>query len=127
MAVRLTQFFSIVIVAVGGGGILAALVVCGDSIGHVYVDITVHKIETTRLLSLVACRPMAGRVRGLQKSLVLTFNSIGQQLSNNGLVILISALFASAVIPSFYHAPHLDQYGWRRNDNLHHRAPPRHD
>jgi O-antigen/teichoic acid export membrane protein len=38
---------------------------------------------------------------GLQKSLVLTFNSIGQQLSNSGLVILISALFTAAVIPSF--------------------------
>jgi O-antigen/teichoic acid export membrane protein len=38
---------------------------------------------------------------GLKKSLVLTFNSIAQQLANNGLVVFVSILFTAAVLPAF--------------------------
>jgi O-antigen/teichoic acid export membrane protein len=36
-----------------------------------------------------------------RKSLVLTFNSIAQQLANNGLIIFIATLFSAALLPSF--------------------------
>jgi len=102
MAVRLTQFFSIVIVAIGGGGILAACL--WYAVIQSVMSILVLRYIKLKLPDYYpwwhAAQWQEG-LRGLQKSLVLTFNSIGQQLSNNGLVILISALFTSAVIPSF--------------------------
>ncbi|MEK6405919.1 MAG: hypothetical protein AABN34_03035 [Acidobacteriota bacterium] len=102
IAVRLIQFFSIVIVAVGGGSILAACL--WYAVIQSVMALLIFRYIQLKLPDFYpwwrAAQWREG-FRGLQKSLVLTFNGLGQQLSNNGLVILISALFTSAVIPSF--------------------------
>jgi O-antigen/teichoic acid export membrane protein len=102
IAVRLAQFFSIVIVAVGGGSILAACLWYAviQSVMSLLV-LRYVKLKLPQFYPWWHAAQWREGLRGLRKSLVLTFNSIGQQLSNNGLVILISALFTSAVIPSF--------------------------
>jgi len=102
IALRLSQFFSIVIVAVSGGGILAACLWYAviQSVMSLLI-LRYIKLKLPQFYPWWHTAQWREGLRGLQKSLVLTFNSIGQQLSNNGLVILISALFTSAVIPSF--------------------------
>lgn len=102
IAVRLTQFISIIIVAVTGGNIFAACL--WYAVLQSVMSLLVFRYVKTKLPQFYPWwygAQWREGLRNLQKSLVLTFNSIGQQLSNNGLVILISALFTSAVIPSF--------------------------
>lgn len=102
IAVRLAQFISIVIVAVGSGSILAACL--WFAIVQSVMSLLVFRYIKMKLPQFYPWWQSAQwreGFRGLQRSLVLTFNSIGQQLSNNGLVILISALFTPVVIPSF--------------------------
>lgn len=102
IAVRLAQFFSIVIVAISGGGILAACLWYAVIQSAMSLLILRYiKLKLPQYYPWWHAAEWREGLRGLRKSLVLTFNSIGQQLSNNGLVILISALFSSAIVPSF--------------------------
>ena len=102
IGVRLSQFFSIVIVGVSGGGILAACLWYAVTQSVVSVLVLWYiKLKLPDYYPWWQAAEWREGLRNLKKSLVLTFNSIGQQLSNNGLVLLISALFTSAVIPSF--------------------------
>lgn len=102
IGVRLTQFFSIAIVAISGGNILAACL--SYSVIQSIASLLVLWYIRTKLPQFYPwCHAARWRegLRGLRKSLVLTFNSVGQQFANSGLVILIGALFTSAAIPSF--------------------------
>ncbi len=102
IAIRLIQFFSIVIVAFAGGSILAACL--WYAVIQSIMSLLIFRYIKVKLPQFYPWWHVAQwqeGFRGLQKSLLLTFNSIGQQLSNNGLVILISALFTSALIPLF--------------------------
>jgi O-antigen/teichoic acid export membrane protein len=102
MVVRLTQFLSIIIVAVSGGNILAAcLWYAVLQSGMSLLIFRYIKIKLPQFYPWWHGAQWREGLISLRKSLVLTFNSIGQQLSNNGLVILISVLFTSAVIPLF--------------------------
>jgi O-antigen/teichoic acid export membrane protein len=102
MAIRLTQFFSIVIIAVGGGSIFSACMWYAviqsivTMLAFWYI-----KMKLPDFYPWWHAAQWREGLRGLRKSLVLTFITIGQQLSNSGLVLLISALFTAAIIPSF--------------------------
>lgn len=102
IAVRLTQFISIVIVAVDGGNILAACLWYAvlQSVMSLLV-LQYIKLKLPQFYPWWYGAQWREGLHNLQKSLVVTLIGIGQQLSNNGLVILISALFTAAVIPSF--------------------------
>ena len=102
IGVRLTQFISIVLVAICGGSLLAACF--WYAVIQSLLSLLVLWYIRTRLPQFYPWW-RGGQFREgfstLKKSLVLTCNSIGGQLSNSGLLILISALFTSAIIPSF--------------------------
>jgi O-antigen/teichoic acid export membrane protein len=102
IGMRLIQFVSIVFVAVCGGSILAACFWYAviQSLGSLFV-LWYLRSRLPQFYPWWRGGQWKYGILTLQKSLVLTCNSIGGQLSNNGLLILISALFTSAVIPSF--------------------------
>lgn len=102
IALRFAQFLSIVIVAISGGSLLAACLTFAiiQSLLALF-SFWYIKRELPQFYPWWELASWRDGLRGLQKSLVLTFNSIGQQFANNGLVILISMLFTAAVIPSF--------------------------
>jgi O-antigen/teichoic acid export membrane protein len=100
--VSLSQFLSIVVVAGLGGGILAACL--SYAIIQSVMSLLILWYIKVRLPEFFPWWHGADwRLgwRNLGKSTVLTANGIAQQLANNGLIILIAALFTSAVIPSF--------------------------
>jgi O-antigen/teichoic acid export membrane protein len=102
IALRFAQFLSIIIVAVAGGNLLAACL--SYSIIQTIITMLALVYITKKLPQFYPWWHMAQwreGFRGLQKSLVLTLISIGQQLTNNGLVIAISMLFTAAMIPAF--------------------------
>lgn len=100
--VKFSQFVSIVIVAVSGGSILEACI--WYAVIQSILSLFVLWYLRTRLPQFFPWwrdGQWNDGFQALKKSLVLTGNIIGMQLSNNGLLILISALFTSTVIPSF--------------------------
>lgn len=102
ITLRLAQFLSIVIVAAGGGSILSACLWYAiiQSI-MALLSIWYIKRKLPDFYPWWHSAQWREGLRGMQKSLLLTFNSIGQQLANNGLLILISMLFTAAVLPAF--------------------------
>ncbi len=99
---KLVQFALFVVIAVYGGSILAVCI----SYAIVQSIMILYRIWYLRF-KLPQFFPWWRHgdwhygFHILRKSLMLAFNSIFTQLSNNGLLIFISALFTSAVIPSF--------------------------
>ena len=102
IVVRFTQFVSIVVVAVSGGSILAACLWYAiiQSLLSLFV-LWYLRSKLPQFFPWWRNGQWNDGFRALNKSLVLTGNIIGMQLSNNGLLILISAIFTSTVIPSF--------------------------
>ena len=99
---RLSQFLSIVAVALAGGSILSACLCFALTQSAVALYVFWYlRARLPQFYPWWRGGSWSEGWRALKKSLVLTGNSIGGQLSNNGLLILISALFSSAVIPSF--------------------------
>lgn len=99
---RFCQFLSIVIVATAGGSILSA------SIFYVLVQMIVYGLTFLYIKRKIPNfypwwhgAELKIAFQNFKNSLVLTFNSFIQQLNNNGLVLLISSLFASIMLPVF--------------------------
>jgi O-antigen/teichoic acid export membrane protein len=102
IAMRLTQFLSIIFVAVAGGSILTVCLWYSVVQSIVaLLSLWYIKMRLPEFYPWWCGAQWRYGLCGLQKSLVLTFNSIGQQFASNGLVLLISMLFTVAVIPSF--------------------------
>jgi O-antigen/teichoic acid export membrane protein len=99
---RFCQFLSIIIVAIAGGSILNA------SIFYVFIQLIVYAL--TFLYIKIKIPEFYPWWKGIsikiafinfKNSLVLTFNSFIQQLNYNGIVLLISNLFSTNMIPVF--------------------------
>lgn len=99
---RFCQFISIVVVAIAGGTILSASIIYG-LIQLIVYGLTFFYIKNN--ISDFYPWWQGGKLeiafQNFRNSLVLTFNSFIQQLNNNGLVLLISNLFASFMLPVF--------------------------
>lgn len=99
---RFCQFLSIVFIAVLGGSILEA------SIFYVVIQFIVYaltflyiKIKIPEFYPWWQGANLETAFLNFKNSLVFTFNSFTQQLSNNGLLLLISNLFSSIALPVF--------------------------
>lgn len=99
---RLCQFLSIMIVAIAGGSILDA------SIFYVLIQLVIYTLTFLYIkIKIPEFYPWWNGINiniaflNFRNSLVLTFNSFIQQLSNNGIVLLISNLFSSVILPVF--------------------------
>ena len=99
---RFCQFLSIVFIAVLGGSILEA------SIFYVLIQLIVYaltfiyiKIKIPELYPWWQGAQLRTAFLNFNKSLVLTFNSFVQQLSNNGILLFISIIFSSIYLPVF--------------------------
>lgn len=99
---RFTQFLSLIGVAVLGGGLFQACVVF--SFVQLFLAAALLWYIRKKLPEFYPWwgsgnwRTAFGNFR---KSLALTFNGIAQQLSNNGLVVFVSALFGAVMVPAF--------------------------
>lgn len=99
---RFCQFLSIVLVATLEGSILEA------SIFYVLIQFIVYiltfiyiKIKIPEFYPWWQGANLKTAFLNFKNSLVFTFNSFTQQLSNNGLLLLISNLFSSFALPVF--------------------------
>lgn len=99
---RLSQFIVLVVAAVAGADILIACICY--SIVQLGVSILVFRYIRRSLPEFYpwwAEIDFARGLNGVKKSLVLTGNAVGQQLSNNGMVVLVSKLFGPMTVPLF--------------------------
>lgn len=99
---RFCQFFSILIVALFDGSILIA------SILYVFIQLIVYgltffyiKIKIPEFYPWWQGANLKVGLLNFNKSLFLTFTGFVQQLSSNGLVLIISNIFSSIFLPVF--------------------------
>jgi len=99
---RFCQFLSIIIVALAGGSILSA------SIFYVLIQLIVYALTFLYIKKKIPefypwwqGANFKTAFLNFKNSLILTFNSFALQLSNNGLLLLISNLFSSYALPIF--------------------------
>lgn len=99
---KLAQFISLVLVAISGGKILEASLVY--SIVQLILSILVFRYIKNKLPEFYPwwkSRDLKTGFTNLKKSTILTVNNALQQLSNNGLIIFITNVFSTTVLPAF--------------------------
>jgi len=99
---KLSQFISLIIVAFLGGQILIASIVY--SIVQTILAFSVFSYIRKKMPEFYPwwkLRNVQEGITNLKKSTVLTINNLLQQLSNNGLVLFISNIFSTAMVPAF--------------------------
>lgn len=102
VGVRFAQFCSVVVVALTGGGVFASCLWYAVVQSIVSVGVLWYiKVKLPNLYPWWDSARWGDGIRNLKNSLILTLNSIGQQLAGSGLVLLISTLFTAVVLPSF--------------------------
>lgn len=99
---RFCQFISIIIVALIGGSILEA------SVFYVLIQFIVYgltfyyiKIKIPEFYPWWKGAELKIAFFNFKKSIVFTFTGFVQQLSNNGLILLVSYIFSSVFLPIF--------------------------
>jgi O-antigen/teichoic acid export membrane protein len=99
---RLTQFLSVISVAFLGGSILDACFWYAvlQSVMS-FLILWYIKVKLPGFFPWWRLADWRTGFGNFKRSLVLTFNSIAQQLANNGLTIFIATLFSAALLPSF--------------------------
>lgn len=99
---KISQFASVIIVVILGGDILSA------SISYSFIQIVVYFLTFIYIRKRIPeFYPWwhGGEIKtaltNFRKSLLLTFNGIVQQLSNNGIILFISNLISATIVPAF--------------------------
>lgn len=99
---RLSQFLSLILVAINGGNILLASIIY--SIVQTFLAVFLFFYIKTKMPEFYPWwKSMSFKVgiNNLKKSSILTVNNLLQQLTNNGLILFITNVFSSAIVPSF--------------------------
>lgn len=99
---KLAQFLILILVAMSGGKILEASI--AYSIVQTMLSLFVFRYIKNKLPEFYPwwkSRDLKTGLKNLKKSTVLTVNNALQQLSNNGLVLFISNVFSTTVVPAF--------------------------
>lgn len=99
---KLVQFFSLIFVAMSGGKIMEASV--AYSVAQLLLSLLVFRYIKNKLPEFYPwwkSRDLKTGLNNLKKSTVLTLNNALQQLSNNGIILFITNVFSTAVVPAF--------------------------
>ena len=99
---KLAQFLSLIIVAMSGGYILEASIVY--SIVQIILSLFVFRYLRNKMPEFYPwwqSHSLKTGFQNLKKSVILTINNLLQQLSNNGLVLFITNIFSTSVVPAF--------------------------
>lgn len=99
---KLAQFLSLALVALSGGKILIASIVY--SLVQTFLSVLLFIYIKNRMPEFFPWWKFSNiniGFRNLKKAAVLTFNNLLQQLTTNGLVLFITNLFSSSLIPAF--------------------------
>ena len=99
---RLAQFLSLILVAINGGNILNASIVY--SIVQTILAVFLFVYIKNKMPEFYPWWKLANLKMGfsnLKKSSVLTFNNLLQQLTRNGLILFITNVFSSSIVPAF--------------------------
>ncbi len=99
---RLSQFLSLILVAMYGGKILEASLVY--SIVQTFLAVFLFFYIKTKMPAFYPWwQSLSFKVgfNNLKKSSILTVNNLLQQLTNNGLILFITNVFSSVIVPSF--------------------------
>ena len=99
---KLSQFLSLIFVAMNGGNILLASIVY--SLVQIILSAFLFFYIKNKMPELYPWwKSLSFKVgfNNLKKSSILTVNNLLQQLTNNGLILFITNLFSSAIVPSF--------------------------
>ena len=99
---KLAQFLSLIIVAISGGYILEASI--AYSIVQISLSLLVFRYIKNKLPEFYPwwkSRSLKEGFINLKKSTVLTVNNLLQQLTNNGLVLFITNIFSTSIVPAF--------------------------
>jgi O-antigen/teichoic acid export membrane protein len=99
---KLAQFLSLIIVAITGGFILEASIVY--SIVQILLSLLVFRYLKNKMPEFYPwwkSHSLKTGFHNLKKSVILTINNLLQQLSNNGLVLFITNIFSTSVVPAF--------------------------
>jgi len=99
---KISQFASIVVVVVLGGNILTVCIFYSLIQIVVYLLTFIYiRIKIPEFYPWWFGGDIKSAFTNFRKSLLLTFNGIVQQLSNNGIILFISNMISSTVIPAF--------------------------
>lgn len=100
--IKLTQFLSLVTVALFGGGILIASIMFAVVQSFISFFIYIYiKNKLPEFYPWWQIREWKEGFHNFKKSLVLTTNGIAQQLGNNGLILFISNFLQTSLVPVF--------------------------
>lgn len=99
---KLAQFLSLFFVVISGGKILEASI--AYSVVQLILSLLVFRYIKNKLPEFYPwwkIRDLKTGFINLKKSTVLTINNALQQLSNNGLILFITNVFSTALVPAF--------------------------
>jgi O-antigen/teichoic acid export membrane protein len=99
---KISQFTSIVVVALLGGGIFTVSLVYSLIQLSVYLLTFIYiKNKIPEFFPWWECADWKTAFSNFRKSFILTVNGISQQLSNNGVILLISSVISTSIVPAF--------------------------
>lgn len=99
---RLSQFLSLILIVINGGNILLASIFYSivQSVLSAFLFIYI-KNKMPEFYPWWKSVSLKTGFNNLKKSSVLTINNLLQQLSNNGLILFITNIFSTAIVPAF--------------------------